>query len=133
MAYMERDTGPTGPIAVHAGRGFGKTVRGYNASGAWLDEAETGMRGRPWTSERKTALTNHQRDRKASSLWRRRYESGPSHFGGTHDRPGAAVACPHLERIWLERPHPRYGKSQPHFVPRDVPAEDHKCLTGVTS
>jgi hypothetical protein len=66
-------------------------------------------------------------------LWRRRYEVGPSHFGATNrgGRP-AAVACPHRERIWLERPHPRYGKAQPYFVPRVVAAEGHDCFTAVS-
>jgi hypothetical protein len=117
MADMERDMttfvgtdAATARIGQLRARRNGKTAA-QTSDRAWVDEtAPIGM----WPA-RKRQLTNHQRGRKAAAPVRDRPRRGP-------------VACPHREVIWLERPHPRYGKAQPYFVPRVVAAEEHDCF-----
>lgn len=107
MMHMERDTGPTGPIAVLSGRRNGKTARGFRSAGAiqdeQLDRADSAVaRSGPATNKRSKA-------RQGRRFWERRYERVVPDAPRARRRP-ARVACPHAEVIWLERAHPRYAR-----------------------
>lgn len=89
-----------------------------------------------WAPERKTQLTNHQRQRKAIDLWRRRYESGPNHFGTSARGGHGPVDCPHKVVRWESVPHPKYGKTSPTPAYRAVIYDltgRHDCVPGAVA
>lgn len=126
MVHMERDTGPTGPIAVMAGRGFGKTkMSGPTQTQAVMEELYAAKKAAD------KARLDRKRDRQQVELHRRRYEfvTGARTGGVT-----APVACPHLLARHFDVAHPRYGDRFPitRTVLRPVRAK-HQCVAGVAA